>query len=49
MGRGLLSWSQCPVSLTAVVNRERDEHGEERDWVLVSTAERRTAAAIRAT
>jgi hypothetical protein len=49
MGRGLLSWSQCPVPLTAVINRERDEHGEVRDWVLVSTSPRRTAAEIRST
>jgi hypothetical protein len=49
MGRGLLSWTQCPVPLTAVVNRERDEHGEVRDWVLVSTSPRPTAAAIRST
>ena len=48
-GRGLLSWTQCPVPLTAVVNRERDEHGEVRDWVLVSTSARRTAAEIRST
>ena len=34
MGHGLLSWSQCPVPLTAVVNRERDRYGEVRDWVL---------------
>ena len=47
MGRGLLSWSQCPVPLTAVVNRERDERGEVRDWVLVSTSARRTAAELR--
>jgi hypothetical protein len=46
-GRGLLSWTQCPVPLTAVVNRERDERGEVRDWVLVSTSARRTAAEIR--
>ena len=48
-GRGLLSWTQCPVPLTAVVNRERDEHGEVRDWVLVSTSPHRTAAEIRST
>lgn len=46
-GRGLLSWSQCPAPLTAVVNRERNEHGEVRDWVLVSTSAHRTAGAIR--
>jgi hypothetical protein len=49
MGRGLLSWSQCPVPLTAVVNREQDEHGQVQDWVLVSTSPRRTAVSIRAT
>jgi Transposase DDE domain len=49
MGRGLLSWSQCPVPLTAVVNREQDEHGQVRDWVLVSTSPRRTAAEVRST
>ena len=49
VGRGLLSWSQCPVPLTAVVNRERDERGAVRDWVLVSTSPRRTAAEIRST
>ena len=35
--------------LTAVVNREIDEHGEVRDWVLVSTLPRRTAASMRST
>jgi hypothetical protein len=49
MGRGLLSWSQCPVPLTAVINRERDSRGEMHDWVLVSTAERCTAAQVRST
>ena len=49
LGRGLLSWSQCPVPLTAVVNRERDEYGQTQDWVLVTTAERFTAAQIRST
>jgi Transposase DDE domain len=49
LGRGLLSWSQCPVPLTAVVNREPDEHGQTKDWVLVTTAERFSAAQIRST
>jgi hypothetical protein len=49
LGRGLLSWSQCPVPLTAVVNRERDENGQTKDWVLVTTAGRFTAAQIRST
>ncbi|MGQ9636104.1 MAG: DUF6788 family protein, partial [Bryobacteraceae bacterium] len=43
VGRGMLSWSQCPIPLTAVVNRETDQHGAVRDWVLVSTSARRTA------
>ena len=49
LGRGLRSWSQCPVPLTAVVNRERDEHGQTKDWVLVSTADGFSAAQIRST
>jgi hypothetical protein len=49
LGRGMLSWSQCPVPLTAVVNRERDAQGQTQDWVLVSTSERFTAPYIRST
>jgi hypothetical protein len=49
LARGLLSWSQCPVPLTAVVNRERDPYGQTQDWVLVTTSERFTAAQIRST
>ncbi len=49
LGRGLLSWTQCPVPLTALVNRERDEHGQTKDWVLVSTSDRFNAAHIRST
>ena len=49
LGRGLLSWSKCLVPLTAVVNRERDEHGQTKDWVLVSTSDRFSAAHIRST
>lgn len=49
VGRGMLSWSRCPIPLTAVVNREPDEHSQVRDWVLVSTSARRTAAEIRST
>lgn len=47
--RDLLSWSQCPVPLTAVVNRERDAHGQTQDWVLVSTSHDFTAPYIRST
>jgi hypothetical protein len=49
LGRELLSWSQCPVPLTAVVNRECDEHGQTHDWVLVSTSHHFTTAHIRST
>jgi hypothetical protein len=49
LGRGLLSWSQCPAPLTAVVNREQDEHGQTKDWVLVCTSDRLSAAQIRST
>ena len=49
LGRGLLSWSQCPAPLTAVVNRERDAQGHTQDWVLVSTSDRFTASYIRST
>jgi hypothetical protein len=49
LGRGMLSWSQCPVPLTAVVNRERDAQGHTQDWVLVSTSDRFTASHIRST
>ena len=46
---GLLSWTQCPVPLTAVVNRERDQQGQTKDWVLVCTSDRFSAAQIRST
>lgn len=49
IGRGLISWSQCPVPLTVVINRETDENGTIRDWVLVSTSDRFTAAYMRST
>jgi len=49
IGRGLLSWSDCPVSLTAVINREIDEHGQHKDWVLVTTSANLTANQIRST
>jgi DICT domain-containing protein len=32
-----------------VVNRERDEQGQAKDWVLVSTSDRWSAAQIRST
>ncbi|MCP5109283.1 MAG: hypothetical protein GY953_00450, partial [bacterium] len=41
------SWSDCPVPLTAVINREIDEHDQHKDWVLVSTAANLTANRMR--
>jgi len=49
LARGLTSWSDCPVPLTAVINREIDQQGEIQDWVLVTTAANWTAAHTRAT
>ena len=48
IGRGMLSWSNCPVPLTAVINREVDEHHEHEDWVLVTTAAALSAQQLRA-
>jgi len=49
IGRGLLSWRDCPVPLTAVINREVDERGQSQDWVLVTTSARLNAQQIRST
>ena len=38
IARGVSSWNECLVPLTAVVNREIDSDGEIRDWVLVTTS-----------
>jgi len=49
IGRGLLSWSKCPVALTALISREIDEQGQSEDWVLVTTSTKLDAQQIRAT
>ena len=49
IGRRLLSWSGCPVPLTAVINREVDEQDQSQDWVLVTTSTKLTANQIRST
>jgi len=49
IARGLLSWSDCPVPLTAVINREIDEQGQSQDWVLVTTSAKFNAQQIRST
>jgi hypothetical protein len=47
--RGLTSWTDCPVPLTATVNREIHSDGRVDDWVLVTTAPRWSAQQTRAT
>lgn len=49
LARGVSSWSDCPVPLTAVINREIDKQGEVQDWVLVTTAADWSAEHTRAT
>jgi hypothetical protein len=49
LARGVSSWSDCPVPLTAVINREIDPQGEIQDWVLVTTAASWSAEHTRAT
>ena len=49
IARGVASWSDCPVPLTAVVNREIDSSGKTDHWVLVTTAADFTAPRIRST
>lgn len=49
IARGVSSWSDCPVPLTAVVNREIDSSGKTDHWVLVTTASDFTAPHIRST
>lgn len=49
IARRLSSWSDCPVPLTAVVNREIDSGGEIQDWVLVTTSSSCSAQQTRAT
>jgi len=47
--RGLRSWSDCPIPLTAVVSREVDEHGKTKDGVIATSSSSLTAAQIRST
>jgi len=49
LARGVTSWSDCPVPLTAVINREIDTQDEVHDWVLVTTAANWSAQHTRAT
>ena len=47
--RGVTSWTDCPVSLTTVINREINQLGEVHDWVLVTTASHWSGEQTRAT
>jgi len=47
--RGVSSWADCPVPLTAVINREINAQGEVHDWVLATTAPRWSAELTRTT
>src|SRR6266566_1983449 len=47
MARGVTSWTDCPVPLTVVINREIDGDGTVEDWVLATTSATFSAAQIR--
>jgi hypothetical protein len=49
MVREVRSWSECPVPLTAVINRDIDRHGAVHEWVLVTTATNWSAEQTRST
>ena len=49
LARGVSSWTDCPVPLTAVINREMDRRGEIHHWVLVTTAAAWSAQQVRST
>ncbi len=49
LARGVTSWSDCPVPLTAVINREIQAEGQVQDWILVTTSASMNAQQIRAT
>jgi hypothetical protein len=49
LARGVSSWSECPVPLTAVIHREIDAQGQVEDWILVTTSASMSAAEVHAT
>jgi hypothetical protein len=49
MARGVTSWTDCAVPLTAVVSREIDPEGNTQHWVLVTTSASFSAPHIRST
>ena len=48
MARGVTSWTECPVPLTVVINREIDKGGKIEDWVLATTSTSFSGEQIRA-
>ena len=49
MARGVTSWTDCTVPLTAVVSREIDPEGNAEHWILVTTSASFSAPHIRST
>jgi hypothetical protein len=49
IARGVTSWTECTVPLTAVVSREIDQDGNTQHWVLVSTSSSFNAPQTRST
>ena len=47
IARGVTSWTDCPVPLTVVINREIDRDGTVDDWVLGTTSATFSAEQIR--
>ncbi len=47
IARGVTSWTECPVPLTVVINREIDKEGNSEDWVLATTSTSFRASEIR--
>jgi len=47
MARGVTSWTECPVPLSVVINREIDRDGKIDDWVLATTSSSFRAEQIR--
>jgi hypothetical protein len=49
IGRGVSSWADCPVPLTALINRKINAQGEVHDGVVATTAPRWSAQLTRTT
>src|SRR5713101_2201482 len=47
IARGVTSWTDCPVPLTLVINREIDRDGTVDDWVLATTCSSFGAGQVR--